>query len=79
MQLPEGDPGSHEDLVEFNQLKNKEIKEMEHFIQILNEWVEESLHDLESEPFPKERKQPTSDKLSSKMLENAHEATQSRL
>ena len=43
MQLPEGDPGSHEDLVEFNQLKVKEIKEMEHFIQILNEWVEESL------------------------------------
>ena len=65
MQLPEGDPGSHEDLVEFNQLKNKEIKEMEHFIQILNEWVEESLHDLESETFPQEKKRPSSNKLSS--------------
>lgn len=32
MQLPEGDPGSQEDLVEFNQLKINEIKEMEHFI-----------------------------------------------
>jgi hypothetical protein len=43
MQIPESDPGFNEDLVQFNLLKDKELKEMEQFIQILNEWVEESL------------------------------------
>lgn len=43
MQLPGGD----ENLVEFNQLKSKELKEIEGFMHILNDWVQEVTHDLE--------------------------------
>ena len=78
MQLPEGDPGSQQDLVEFNQLKIIEIKEMEHFIQIFNEWLEETLIKLENEPLPN-RNKPKVSKQSSKILENANLESQSRL
>ena len=44
MQLPE----DAENLVEFNQLKQKELKDIEHFMQILNDWVHETSNDLES-------------------------------
>jgi hypothetical protein len=31
-----------ENLVEFNQLKASELKDVEHFVQILNDWVQET-------------------------------------
>jgi predicted transposase YdaD len=38
MHITEKDEG-HEDLVEFNQLKSKELKQIEEFMHILNDWV----------------------------------------
>lgn len=43
-----------ENLVEFNQLKASELKDIEHFLQILNDWVQETSHDLESYQPPAE-------------------------
>lgn len=43
---------NEDDLVEFNQLKNKELKEIEDFLQIFKDWVHKTLEELESEPYP---------------------------
>lgn len=57
MQLPDLEPEAAEkraaDLVEFNQLKQKELKDIEHFVQIVNDWVHEKSTELESVPATK--------------------------
>jgi hypothetical protein len=68
MHLPESDSENtdHEDdLVEFNQLKNKELKEIEDFLQIFKEWVHDTLVEFENELYPKKHDKPSISKQSS--------------
>ena len=52
MHLPDQEPSAHDnenaELVEFNQLKKDELKEIEEFIQILNDWIHEKQPDLDA-------------------------------
>jgi len=44
----EGNPENHkEKLVEFNQMKKAELAQIENFIHIFNDWVEETLQEIE--------------------------------
>ena len=43
-------------LAEFNSSKKEELQKVEQFIQILNDWIEETAHDIENEPIKTTKK-----------------------
>lgn len=78
MHIPEGHPGQSEDLVEFNQLKSSELKEIEDFIHIFSSWVDETVHELEGQVHKPEKKSAPRSKQSSQLLLQANEETQNK-
>jgi hypothetical protein len=51
MHLPEGKPGQEDhdrSLAEFNTKKKNEYQKIEEFMQILNDWVEETVPEIEA-------------------------------
>ena len=53
MHFPECNDGKHDHenlLAEFNATKIDDLKKIEEFIQILNDWIEETAPEIENEP-----------------------------
>ena len=51
MHLPDCNPGAHDhdsNLAQFNASKKKELSEIEAFMHVLQDWVDEAKHELET-------------------------------
>ena len=55
MHIPESKPGQHDhdsSLAEFNAKKKDQYQKIEEFMQILNDWVEETIPEIEAAMAP---------------------------
>jgi|TARA_B110000238_G_C15988533_1_gene379195 hypothetical protein len=58
MHLPESKPGEHDhdsNLAHFNSTKKEELSQIETFMTVLHDWVEETKHELEATPAQDEK------------------------